>query len=164
MDINADKERITLGIKQLTANTSSKSTTLKKGSIVNGKVAAVSDDELTLDLGNNVVGKIKKTDLSREKSEQNTSSFKVGDSLEASVIAIEKSGEVKLSVRALEVAQEKQAVKDYGNADSGAVLGDILGMAIAESKEKPAKAEPKKTATAKKEPAKKTTATKTKKS
>ena len=79
-------------------------------------------------------GVIRRTDLSREKSEQDTSKFNIGDSVEASVVSIEDNT-VKLSVRALQVTLEKHAVKEFSNeADSGSVLGDILGAAIENSK------------------------------
>ena len=79
-------------------------------------------------------GVIRRTDLSREKSEQDTGKFNIGDSVEASVVSVEDNT-VKLSIRALQVTLEKQAVKEFANeADSGSVLGDILGAAIENSK------------------------------
>ena len=79
-------------------------------------------------------GVIRRTDLSREKSEQDTGKFNIGDSVEASVVSVEDNT-VKLSIRALQVTLEKQAVKEFSNeADSGSVLGDILGAAIENSK------------------------------
>ena len=79
-------------------------------------------------------GVIRRTDLSREKTEQDTSKFKIGDTVEASVVSVDDNT-VKLSIRALQVTLEKQAVKEYANqADSGSVLGDILGAAIENSK------------------------------
>ena len=75
-----------------------------------------------------------RTDLSREKSEQDTSKYNIGDSVEASVVSVDGNN-VKLSIRALQVTLEKQAVKEFANeADSGSVLGDILGAAIENSK------------------------------
>ena len=89
---------------------------------------------MILALPNDVKGVIRRTDLSREKSEQDTSKFKVGDTVEASVVSVDNNV-VKLSIRALQVTLEKQAVKEYANqADSGSVLGDILGAAIENSK------------------------------
>ncbi|MCL2017302.1 MAG: 30S ribosomal protein S1 [Alphaproteobacteria bacterium] len=130
LDINPEKERITLGIKQLTEGSDSKRVSVKKGAIVRGTVSEVSIDELVIDLGNSVRGIIRRTDLSMNKDEQNTSKYKVGDSVEASVVSVEEDI-VKLSIRSLQAAMEKQAVKDYAkSSDSGAVLGDILGAAF----------------------------------
>ena len=134
LDINPEKERITLGIKQLTENAENNNTTLKKGAVVCGTVSEITPDELILALPGDVRGTIRRTDLSREKNEQDTSKYSVGDSVEASVVSVDGNN-VKLSVRALQVTLEKQAVKEFANeADSGSVLGDILGAAIENSK------------------------------
>ncbi|MCL1785957.1 MAG: 30S ribosomal protein S1 [Alphaproteobacteria bacterium] len=129
LDINPEKERITLGIKQLTEGSDSKRTSVKKGAVVRGTISEVTPDELIVDLGGSK-GIIRRTDLSMDKDKQKTEGYKVGDSVEASVVSIEDDS-VKLSIRALQAAMEKQAVKDYAkSADSGAVLGDILGAAF----------------------------------
>ena len=134
LDINPEKERITLGIKQLTESAENNSASLKKGAVVSGTVSEITPDELILALPNDIRGVIRRTDLSREKSEQDTSKFNVGDTVEASVVSVDNNV-VKLSIRALQVTLEKQAVKEYANqADSGSVLGDILGAAIENSK------------------------------
>ena len=134
LDINPEKERVTLGIKQLTESAENNSASLKKGAVVCGTVSEVTPDELVLTLAGDVRGTIRRTDLSREKSEQDTSKYNVGDSVEASVVSVEDNT-VKLSIRALQVTLEKQAVKEFANeADSGSVLGDILGAAIENSK------------------------------
>ncbi|MCQ2562773.1 MAG: 30S ribosomal protein S1 [Alphaproteobacteria bacterium] len=134
LDINPEKERITLGIKQLTENSSNAGAAIKKGAVVCGTVAEITPEELILTLPDDNRGTIRRTDLSRVKSEQDTSKFNVGDSIEASVVSVDGK-EVKLSVRALQVTLEKQAVKEFSNeADSGSVLGDILGAAIENSK------------------------------
>ena len=134
LDINPEKERVTLGIKQLTESADNNAVSLKKGAVVCGTVSEITPDELILSLQGDVRGVIRRTDLSREKSEQDTSKYNVGDSVEASVVSIEDNT-VKLSVRALQVTLEKQAVKEFANeADSGSVLGDILGAAIENSK------------------------------
>lgn len=134
LDINPEKERVTLGIKQMTEGSDNKNVSVKKGAVVSGTVSEVTTEELILDLPGNAKGVIRRTDLSREKNEQETNKYKVGDTVEASVITVENNT-VKLSVRALHVAMEKQAVKTYANqADSGSVLGDILGAAIENSK------------------------------
>ena len=134
LDINPEKERVTLGIKQLTESAENNAVSLKKGAVVCGTVSEITPDELILSLAGDARGVIRRTDLSREKSEQDTSKYNVGDSVEASVVSIEDNT-VKLSIRALQVTLEKQAVKEFANeADSGSVLGDILGAAIENSK------------------------------
>ncbi len=134
LDINPEKERVTLGIKQLTESAENNAVSLKKGAVVCGTVSEITPDELILTLAGDVRGVIRRTDLSREKSEQDTGKYSIGDSVEASVVSTDDNT-VKLSIRALQVTLEKQAVKEYANeADSGSVLGDILGAAIENSK------------------------------
>ena len=134
LDINPEKERITLGIKQLTEGADNANTSIKKGAVVSGTVSEITPDELVLALPGDVRGTIRRTDLSREKAEQDTSKYSVGDSVEASVVSVDGNN-VKLSIRALQTTLEKQAVKEFSNeADSGSVLGDILGAAIENSK------------------------------
>ncbi|MCL2889751.1 MAG: S1 RNA-binding domain-containing protein, partial [Alphaproteobacteria bacterium] len=112
----------------------SKRASVRKGAIVMGTISEVTPDEVIVDLGNGGNGVIRRTDLSMNKDEQNTAKFKVGESVEASVVAVE-DGVTKLSIRAMQAAMEKQAVKEYSkNADSGAVLGDILGAAFDNAK------------------------------
>lgn len=134
LDINPEKERVTLGIKQLTESAESNSVSIKKGAVLSGTVSEITADELIVALPNDARGVIRRTDLSREKAEQDTAKFNIGDTVEASVVAVEDNT-VKLSIRALQVTLEKQAVKEFSNqADSGSVLGDILGAAIENSK------------------------------
>ena len=134
LDINPEKERITLGIKQLTENSDNSVISVKKGAVVCGVISNITPDEIILDLAGDSKGIIRKTDLSRDKDEQKTEKYKVGDSVEAMVVSVDGNN-VKLSIRALQVALEKQAVKDYSNQEnSGSVLGDILGAAIENSK------------------------------
>ena len=134
LDINPEKESVTLGIKQLTESAENNAVSIKKGAVVSGTVSEITPDELIVALAGDAKGVIRRTDLSREKSEQDTSKFNVGDTVEASVVSVENNT-VKLSIRALQVTLEKQAVKEFANeADSGSVLGDILGAAIENSK------------------------------
>ena len=134
LDINPDKERVTLGIKQLTESAENNNIAIKKGAVVSGTVSEITPDELIVKLAGDARGVIRRTDLSRVKSEQDTSKYNVGDTVEASVVSVEDNT-VKLSIRHLQVTLEKQAVKEFANeADSGSVLGDILGAAIENSK------------------------------
>ncbi|MCQ2581215.1 MAG: 30S ribosomal protein S1 [Alphaproteobacteria bacterium] len=134
LDINPEKERVTLGIKQLTESAENNNIAIKKGAVVSGTVSEITPDELIVTLAGDARGVIRRTDLSRVKSEQDTSKYNVGDTVEASVVSVEDNT-VKLSIRHLQVTLEKQAVKEFSNeADSGSVLGDILGAAIENSK------------------------------
>ena len=134
LDINPEKERVTLGIKQLTESAENNNIAIKKGAVVSGTVSEITPDELIVKLAGDARGVIRRTDLSRVKSEQDTSKYNVGDTVEASVVSVEDNT-VKLSIRHLQVTLEKQAVKEFANeADSGSVLGDILGAAIENSK------------------------------
>jgi small subunit ribosomal protein S1 len=134
LDINPEKERVTLGIKQMTSGGDNSSVSVRKGAVIRGTVSSVTPEEIALSLPGGAKGVIRRTDLSREKDEQNTTKHKVGDTVEASVVSVEDNI-VRLSVRALHAAMEKQAVKEFSNqADSGSVLGDILGAAIENSK------------------------------
>lgn len=134
LDINPEKERVTLGIKQLTESAENNAVAIKKGAVVSGTVSEITPDELIVVLSGDVKGIIRRTDLSREKAEQDTSKYKVGDTVEASVVSVEDNT-VKLSIRLLQVTLEKQAVKEFSHEDdSGSVLGDILGAAIENSK------------------------------
>ena len=134
LDINPEKERVTLGIKQLTESAENNAIAIKKGAVVSGTVSEITPDELIVTLAGDAKGVIRRTDLSRNKAEQDTSKYNVGDTVEASVVSVEDNT-VKLSIRHLQVTLEKQAVKEFSNeADSGSVLGDILGAAIENSK------------------------------
>ena len=113
LDINPEKERVTLGIKQLTESAENNAVSIKKGAVVCGTVSEITPDELILTLTGDVRGVIRRTDLSREKSEQDTGKYSIGDSVEASVVSVEDNT-VKLSIRALQVTLEKQAVTPSG--------------------------------------------------
>ncbi len=156
LDIDVEKERVSLGIKQLTEDPfGAAASDVKKGDVVTCIVSAILDSGIEVDV-NGMKGFIKKSDLSRERSEQNPERFAVGDKVDAKVTQIDaKQHKLTLSVKAREIAEEKQALSEYGSADSGASLGDILGAALAAKAEKaPAEEEAKpkaKKAKAKKE-------------
>ncbi len=161
LDISVEKERISLGIKQLTENPfQGEIFPLKKGSVVTCTVTKITDVGIEVRVGEGMPGFIRKGDLSRERSEQRTDRFAQGDKVDAKVMQINAaSRKLTLSVKALEATEEKQAMKEYGSSDSGASLGDILGAALKEKQdttgdEKPAKkAAPKKVAAKKAEKA-----------
>ncbi|MCF8473246.1 MAG: 30S ribosomal protein S1 [Emcibacter sp.] len=139
LDIDVEKERISLGIKQLTSDPMTNVDGLKKGGTVTCTVINVTENGLDVTLGDGdqaMEAFIRRADLSRDRSEQRPERFSVGDKVDAMVTSFEKkSRKVGLSIKALEIAEEKEAVKQYGSSDSGASLGDILGAAIAANKE-----------------------------
>ncbi len=135
LTIDIEKERISLGIKQLSENPNKDATSgLHKNQTVTCKVIEVGKDGIEVEISENVKAFIKKVDLSRERQDQRPERFAVGDRVDAKVISVEsKTGKVSLSIKALEQEEHKRAVEEYGSSDSGASLGDILGAALAES-------------------------------
>ncbi len=136
LDIDVDKERISLGIKQLSQDPVD-SVELRKNSVVTTTVTEITSGGIEVTLGDGAMKAfIRKGDLSRDRSEQRPERFAVGDKVDALVTAFDKAGrKVSLSIKALEVREEKAAVEQYGSADSGASLGDILGAALAQKKD-----------------------------
>lgn len=136
LDVDPEKERISLGIKQL--NEDPFATALegvKKGATVTGTVTEVHDRGIEVALESGLTGSIKKIDLSRERSEQRPDRFAVGEKVDAIVTSLDRSGrKVALSIKAREIDEEKKAMSEYGSADSGASLGDILGEAMNKAK------------------------------
>jgi len=137
LDIDSEKERISLGIKQLGADPFEGQTSeLKKGEIVTCTVTAVSDKGLDVELESGAPGFIRKADLAKERDGQRPERFAVGEKLDAQVLTMDRvSRKLTLSVKAHEIADEKQAMAQYGSSDSGASLGDILGAALNRAKE-----------------------------
>jgi small subunit ribosomal protein S1 len=132
LDIDIDKERISLGIKQLQRDTGSDSGDLRKNAVVTCEVTKITDGGIEVRLvESGLESFIKRNDLSRDRDEQRPERFSVGQKLDARVIAYDKkTRKVQVSVKALEIAEEKEAVAQYGSTDSGASLGDILGAAL----------------------------------
>jgi len=132
LDIDAVKERISLGIKQLSEDqVSAEMEGVKKGAVVTCTVSRVLDTGIEVMANETIPGFIRKTDLSRERSEQRPDRFAVGEKVDAKITSIDKSGrKVNLSIKAREVEEEKKAMAEYGSSDSGASLGDILGAAF----------------------------------
>ena len=138
LDIDADKERVAMGIKQLKEDPfESALAEVKKGSVVTCTITGLLDAGLEVSLSGGLVGFIKKSDLSRERGEQRMDRFAVGEKLDAKVLSVERgSRKVNLSVKAREIEEDKQAVADFGSSDSGASLGDILGAAFNKARQK----------------------------
>ena len=137
LDIDVEKERVSLGIKQLTEDvTSTELGNLSKGSIVTCTVSSISENGLDVSVGDNINGFIKRNDLARERSDQKTERFGVGDKIDAMVTNIDKKlRKITLSIKAKEIEEEKKVMEEYGSSDSGASLGDILGAALAKKDE-----------------------------
>jgi small subunit ribosomal protein S1 len=132
LDVDAQKERISLGIKQVGGDPLESIGKLKKGAQVTCEVMAVQDSGIEVKLADtDITTFIKRSDLSRDRSEQRPERFNVGDKVDAAVTSLDKSSRrVTVSIKALEIAEEKQAVAQYGSSDSGASLGDIFKAAI----------------------------------
>ena len=132
LDVDVTKERISLGIKQLTEDVVEGGMKgIKKGTIVTCTVSRVLDSGIEVLVNEAVPGFIRKADLSRERSEQRPDRFAVGEKVDAKVTTLDKGGrKVNLSIKAREVEEEKKAMEEFGSSDSGASLGDILGAAI----------------------------------
>jgi small subunit ribosomal protein S1 len=136
LDVDVEKERISLGIKQLKKdNFAEAATSMKKGDVVTCTVTAINDGGVEVSVGDGITGFIKKADLSRERSEQRPDRFAVGEKVDAKITQIDaKTRKVSLSIKAREVEEDKQAMAEFGSSDSGASLGDILGAALSKAK------------------------------
>ncbi|WP_439577326.1 30S ribosomal protein S1 [Elioraea sp.] len=132
LDVDVEKERISLGVKQLTSDPAAGVLDrLQKGQVVTGIVTAVQGNGIEVKVDETLTGFIRKADLARDKQDQRPDRFGVGDKVDAKIIAIERaSRRLSLSIKAREMEEEKQAMAEFGSSDSGASLGDILGAAI----------------------------------
>ncbi len=132
LDVDVEKERISLGIKQLAGDPMKQTGDLKKGSVVTCEVTDVKDGGVDVKIvGSDLTAFIKRADLARDRSEQHPERFSVGQKVDARVTVFDrKAHKIAVSIKALEVAEEKEALAQYGSADSGASLGDILGAAL----------------------------------
>jgi len=135
LDIDVEKERISLGIKQLSGDPMDKVGPLKKNDIVTCTVTEVNDGGIEVSLADGVRAFIRRSDLARDRADQRPERFGVGDKVDAIVTNVDKaSRKISLSIKAREVAEEKEAVAQFGSSDSGASLGDILGAALKKRK------------------------------
>jgi len=132
LDIDVDKERISLGIKQL-FNDPVKDF-LEKHPLktkVTGKILSVDDKGIKVQISENVFGYIKKSNLSKDKTEQRIERFAINESVDSMIISLEsKTRIINLSIKEVEIQDEKEALSKYGSSDSGASLGDILGSVL----------------------------------
>jgi small subunit ribosomal protein S1 len=138
LESDPEKERVSLGIKQLTADPfENVSLGVKKGDVVTCTVSAITDGGIEVTLSDNLTGFIRKSELSRERAEQRPDRFAVGEKVDAKITQIDKGArKITLSIKAREVDEDKEAMAEYGSSDSGASLGDILGAALRKGKEK----------------------------
>ncbi|KQM51317.1 30S ribosomal protein S1 [Sphingomonas sp. LB2R24] len=137
LDIDAEKERISLGMKQLerggpsAGGIAAAGDKLNKNAIVTVTVLEVRDAGLEVQQGDDgATGFIKRTDLGRDRDEQRPERFQVGQKFDAMVTGFDRSKKPTFSIKAMQISEEKQAVAQYGSSDSGATLGNILGEAL----------------------------------
>jgi small subunit ribosomal protein S1 len=148
LDIDAAKERVALGIKQLTENkggavsasagsSAASAGGIAKNQVVTCTVTAVDDKGIEVQVNESMKGYIKRADLSRERSEQRPDRFAVGEKVDAKVISVDaKKSNLGLSIKQREIDEDKAAMAEFGSTESGASLGDILGAALKDSKTK----------------------------
>jgi len=137
LEVDVEKERISLGIKQLSDDPFAGSVdSIRKGAIVTCTITKVVDNGIEVTVNDVMTGFIRKSDLSRDRSEQRLDRFAVGEKVDARVTMVDKAGrKLNLSIKAKEIEEEKQAMQEYGSSDSGASLGDILGAALQSKRE-----------------------------
>lgn len=138
LDIDVEKERVSLGIKQLLKD-GPKQNKLN-GKTVTGIISKIDSDKIHVKFNEDNVGFVKKSNLAKLKTEQNTSRFAVDEKIDAKVIKkMSKDNLYELSIKDLEIQEEKDALKEYGSSSSGASIGDIIGAALEEDKTKTSK-------------------------
>ncbi|MBB6227573.1 small subunit ribosomal protein S1 [Polymorphobacter multimanifer] len=143
LEVDIEKERISLGIKQLDSaqaprtEVSAGGTDLKKNDIVTATVIVARDGGIEVSLGDDgtTTAFIKRGDLSRDRDEQRAERFQPGQKVDAMVTGFEKGRKPMLSIKSLQISEEKEAVAQYGTSDSGATLGNILGAAFNKARE-----------------------------
>lgn len=142
LDVDVEKERISLGIKQM-AKDPLGTTEVKKGDTVTCTVSAVQENGIEVTVGDTEMKAfIRRSDLARDRGDQRPERFAVGDKIDAMVTAMDRAArKVGLSIKQLEITEEKAAVAQYGSSDSGASLGDILGAAMDKARESADKAD-----------------------
>ena len=139
LDVDVEKERISLGVKQLGGDPfvsagapAGEEGEMKKGAIVTCEILEVKDGGLEVKIvGSDLQAFIKRNELARDRADQRPDRFAVGEKVDARITLFDrKARKMSVSIKALEVAEEKEAIAQYGSADSGASLGDILGAAL----------------------------------
>ena len=129
LEIDLEKERVSLGIKQLSSDPSKSDKIINK--IVTGIISEIEKDKIIVKFDNEKMGFIKKSNLAKSKNEQNTERFAVKEKIDAKVLKKSAKDDLyELSVKDLEIQEEKKALKEYGSSSSGASIGDIIGAAL----------------------------------
>jgi small subunit ribosomal protein S1 len=138
LDVDVEKERISLGVKQLEGDPFAEPGDLKRGAVVTTEVIEVKEGGIDVKIvGTEFTAFIKRNELARDRSEQRAERFAVGQKVDARVTQFDKKArKVGVSIKALEVAEEKEAIEQFGSSDSGATLGDILGTALRQREKK----------------------------
>jgi small subunit ribosomal protein S1 len=138
LDVDVEKERISLGVKQLQGDPMETAGDLKKGAVVTCEVTDVKESGLDVKIiGTDLNAFIKRAELARDRGEQRPERFSVGQKVDARVTQFDRrASKVGVSIKALEVAEEKEAIAQFGSDSSGASLGDILGAALKQRAEK----------------------------
>ncbi|ADL00101.1 30S ribosomal protein S1 [Brevundimonas subvibrioides] len=136
LDVDVEKERVSLGIKQLGGDPVGDGDTYKKGQTVTVTVTSIESGGIEVKFGEDdapITSFVRKSDISRDKNEQRPERYAVGDRVDAQITSIDKATRrISVSIKALEMADEKEAIEQFGSSDSGASLGDILGAALRE--------------------------------
>ena len=137
LEIDAEKERVSLGVKQLTTDQFADATRgLKKGQVITCTVSSLLGAGIEVKFNDGVTGQIRANDLARDRRDQRVERFSVGEKVDAKITQIDQSGrKFTLSIKALEIEEEKRAMAEYGSSSSGASLGEILGPAMSEKEE-----------------------------
>ncbi|MBB4305621.1 small subunit ribosomal protein S1 [Rhodobium orientis] len=138
LDVDVDKERISLGIKQLGGDPFAEASgELHRGAVVTCEVTEVKENGLEVSVvGSDLSAFIRRGELARDRSEQRPERFAVGEKFDARITQFDKKARrMAVSIKALEVAEEKEAIAQFGSTDSGASLGDILGAALNKARE-----------------------------
>jgi small subunit ribosomal protein S1 len=132
LDVDVEKERISLGVKQLQGDPMATAGDLKKGDVITTEVTEVKESGIDVKIvGGDLTAFIKRSELARDRNDQRSDRFQVGQKVDARVVLFDRrASKVQLSIKALEVYEEKEAIAQYGSSDSGATLGDILGTAL----------------------------------
>jgi small subunit ribosomal protein S1 len=130
-EVDTDKERISLSIKAVEGDPFAEAIGgVKRGSIITVEVTAIEDGGIEVEY-EGMKSFIRRSDLSRDRAEQRPERFQKGDKIDVRVTNVDaKTRRLGLSIKAREIAEEKEAVEQFGSSDSGASLGDILGAAL----------------------------------
>jgi small subunit ribosomal protein S1 len=132
LDVDVEKERISLGIKQLAADPAAEVLDrVRKGEVVTCVVTKIETNGIEVKVDDVLTGFIRRAELARDRADQRPDKFAIGEKVDAKVTAVDRAGRrLALTIKGKEVEEEREAMKEYGSTDSGASLGDILGAAI----------------------------------